>query len=84
MGEKKKTREREFEPRLTDSESVSLKSQPPEHKQLTESNESDLLRNLLHYLQDQTELQAILEASPALSKELRRALVRLVNVDTET
>ena len=84
MDEKEKTGERGFEPRLTDSESVGPKSQPPEHKQLTESNASDLLRNLLLYLHEQTELQTILEAWPALSTELRRALVRLVKVDADT
>ena len=83
-GEKEKTGERGFEPRLTDSESVSPKSQPVSSKQLTESESSDLLRNLLHYLQDQTELQTILEAWPTLSTELRQALVRLVKVDGET
>lgn len=81
---KEKTGERGFDPRLTDSESVSQKSQPIEHKQLTETESSDLLRNLLLYLHEQTELQTILEAWPSLSTELRRALVRLVKVDAET
>ena len=84
MGEKEKTGERGFEPRLTDSESVSPNSQPPENKQLTESNASDLLRNLLHYLHDQTELQTMLEAWPTLSTELRQALARMVKVDADT